>query len=121
MPTAFSSPIELFNAIREVWAADTASPPSSWSVDNPAKNHCSVTSLVVQDLFGGDILCTKTVGGTHFYNRINGSKWDLTVSQFAAPIPYDDVPATRAEALADTSERKYLLLSERLQHRLSNL
>jgi len=69
----------------------------------------------VQDHFGGEILSTKTAGGTHFYNLIDGKKWDLTVSQFAEPIPYDDTPSSRIAALADTSAQKYALLADRLK------
>ncbi len=110
----FATPVDLYRALTTVWAADTASPPASWSPENPAKNHCSVTSLIVQDYFGGDLLTTKTVGGTHFYNLIDGRKWDLTVSQFAEPIPYDDTPASREQAFTDTTQEKYRSLRERL-------
>jgi len=74
--------------------------------------------LVVQDRFGGDILSTKTSGGTHFYNRIDGVKWDLTASQFSEPIPYDDTLSSRDMALADTSTEKYILIKERLARAL---
>ncbi len=69
----------------------------------------------MQDHFGGEILNTKTSGGTHFYNSIGGVEWDLTASQFPEPIPYDDTPSSREAALADTSAEKYALLSERLR------
>jgi hypothetical protein len=36
--------------------------------------------------------------GDHFYNRIGGRRYDFTESQFAKPISYLDVPATRDEA-----------------------
>ena len=111
----FSSPKELYRVLAQVWAGDTASPPDSWSPQVPAKNHCSVTSLIVQDYFGGEILSTKTSGGTHFYNSINGIKWDLTVSQFAEPEPCDDTLSSRELALLDTSEHKYRLLRDRLK------
>ncbi|WP_237701427.1 YunG family protein [Hylemonella gracilis] len=110
----FATPLDLYRAIARVWSADTSSPTGAWSPSNPAQNHCSITSLVVQDCFGGDILSTKTSGGTHFYNVIHGVKWDLTASQFAEPIPYDDTPSTREATLADTSSEKYRLLKERL-------
>ncbi|MGI4857137.1 MAG: YunG family protein [Janthinobacterium lividum] len=112
--TAFATPLDLYRALLPVWAGDTASPTDAWSTTTPARNHCSVTSLIVQDYFGGEIMMTKTSGGTHFYNLIDGTRWDLTVSQFAEPIPFDDVPASRALALADTSEEKYALLVARL-------
>ena len=117
----FVTPKDLYRALREVWASDTASPPHSWSPQFPAKNHCSVTSLIFQDYFGGEILSTKTSGGTHFYNRINGIKWDLTVSQFSDPEPYDDTLSSRDLAIQDTSESKYLLLTARLRARAGKI
>lgn len=110
----FATPLDLYRAVARVWSADTSSPTGAWSSSNPAQNHCSITALVVQDYFGGEILSTKTSGGTHFYNLIDGVKWDLTVGQFLEPIPYDDTLASRAQALADTSEEKYKLIKERL-------
>ncbi|WP_307103727.1 hypothetical protein [Sphingomonas sp. SORGH_AS_0950] len=111
----FNSPIELYRKLRAAWSAETASPPESWSAENPAKNHCSVTALIVQDHFGGDILTTKTVGGTHFYNLIDGTRWDLTVSQFPEPIPFDDNPSSRDAAMRDTTPEKYEAVKRRLQ------
>ena len=110
----FADPLDLYRAIRDVWSASTASPPESWSHDNPAKNHCSVTALIVQDVFGGEILKTRTSGGTHFYNSVGGRRWDLTVSQFSEPIPFEDVPSSREEALADCSPAKYRELAKKL-------
>jgi hypothetical protein len=111
----FATPIDLYRVISRVWSGDTASPTGAWSPSNPAQNHCSVTALVVQDVFGGDILCTRTVGGTHFYNVVDSKKWDITVSQFREPIPYDDTASSRDAALADTSPEKYALLRARLE------
>lgn len=110
----FRSPIELYRTLVTVWAPDTASPSGSWTSANPAKNHCSVTAIVFQDHFGGDILKTRTRGGNHFYNQLDGRRWDITAGQFDEPIGYDDVVATRDEAFADTTVRKYELLSARL-------
>ncbi|WP_317202528.1 hypothetical protein [Janthinobacterium sp.] len=111
----FATPLDLYRSISRVWSGDTSSPTDAWSEANPAQNHCSITSLVVQDYFGGEILTTKTSGGTHFYNLIDGRKWDLTARQFAEPVPYDDTPSSRDAALADTSEQKYELLTTRLK------
>jgi hypothetical protein len=113
----FENPIELYRKLKEVWSAETSSPPASWSTDNPAKNHCSVTSLIVNDYFGGEIVSTRTVGGTHFYNIIDGTRWDLTISQFSEPIPFEDTPSSRETAMADTTTEKYRALSDRLRHR----
>jgi hypothetical protein len=111
----FATPVDLYRAISRVWSGDTSSPINAWSPSNPAQNHCSITSLIVNDYFGGEILSTHTPGGTHFYNLIDGKRWDLTVSQFAEPVPYDDTRSTREVALADTSPEKYELLKTRLR------
>lgn len=111
----FETPLDLYRSISRVWSGNTSSPTDAWSQSNPAQNHCSITSLVVQDYFGGEILTTKTSGGTHFYNLIDGKKWDLTARQFIEPVPYDDTPSSRDAALADTSEQKYALLTTRLK------
>lgn len=113
--STFATPLDLYRSLSRVWSGDTSSPSDAWSESNPEQNHCSITSLVVQDHFGGEILSTQTSGGTHFYNLIDGRKWDLTARQFAEPVPYDDTPSSRAAALADTSPQKYALLTTRLQ------
>ena len=113
----FANPIDLYRQLKNLWSAETASPSTGWSPDNPAKNHCSVTSLIVQDHFGGQIVSTKTIGGTHFYNVIDGRRWDLTVSQFAEPIPFDDTASSRDAAMADTSVEKYQAIADRLYAR----
>jgi hypothetical protein len=102
---------DLIEKLPDAWSTESS---NSWSAENPAKGQCSVTSLVVQDLFGGDILKTRTKGGTHFYNRIDGVRHDLTISQFAEPIQFDDSPASRDEAFSDTSPQQYAALRARL-------
>jgi hypothetical protein len=111
----FADPIALFRTLRMVWAQDTAGGTCAWSQNNPAKNHCSITALIVQDYFGGAILTTRTTGGTHFYNSIDGNRWDLTISQFAEPICFEDTPSTREAAMADATEGKYLMLAARVR------
>ncbi|MEP7452614.1 hypothetical protein [Phyllobacterium sp. SB3] len=111
MTADFATPYELYASLKTAWSKESA---TSWSAENPAKGQCSVTSLVTQDIFGGSILKTKTYGGTHFYNLIDGVRWDMTVSQFDRPIPFEDNPATRDEAMADTSESQYQALKRRL-------
>lgn len=109
--TDFATPIELYRALRTAWSFESS---DKWTAENPAKGHCSATSLVAQDIFGGELLRTSTVGGTHFYNLIDGVRWDLTVSQFAEPIPFEDLPTTREQAMADASDEAYRALRRRL-------
>ena len=102
---------DLAVALKDAWSSGTS---SKWTPENPAKGQCSVTSLVVQDLFGGEILKTQVPGGTHFYNRIGGARLDLTISQFDQSVTFDDALSSRAETLADTSLEQYCLLRLRL-------
>lgn len=105
------TPIQLYEKLQLAWSLETS---SKWRPDNPARGQCSVTAIAVHDILGGDILKTRTPGGTHFYNRLGGVKWDLTVSQFDQPVPYEDLPSSREEALADTSPDLYAALRKKL-------
>ncbi len=78
----------LASALLRAWSIDTS---SAWTPDNPACGQCGVTSMVVQDLFGGEILKTGTPGGMHFYNRVNGVRIDLTQAQFTQLPTYEDL------------------------------
>jgi hypothetical protein len=69
---------------------------------------------VTQDQFGGTICKTRVGDALHFYNWIDGQRLDLTQSQFSAPIAYDDLPATREDAMADTSQAQYEALLQAL-------
>ena len=57
-------------------------------------------------IFGGDIVKTRIVGGAHFYNKVDGIYWDLTIGQFNLPIPLANLPSSRDEAMADSSPEK---------------
>lgn len=102
---------QLLPVLRKSWSAETS---GKWLPDNPALGQCNVTSLVIQDLFGGEILKTEAPGGWHFYTRIHGERYDLTASQFAAPIPYADIASSRDGALAGTRAERYSALKSRV-------
>jgi hypothetical protein len=43
-------------------------------------------------------LKTRLPEGDHFYNRIDGQRYDFTEIQFSQPIRYADIPTTSSEA-----------------------
>ncbi|MBM7705051.1 YunG family protein [Metabacillus iocasae] len=88
---------------------------SKWTADNPACGQCSVTSLVMQDVFGGIILKTRCEDGWHFYNQIDGMRYDFTASQFSSTINYDDIVSSREEAFQDTNHQQYEYLLKKLR------
>lgn len=108
---AYASISALRQALQTAWSPASS---SRYSIENPARGQCGVTALVVQDIFGGEILKTRTAQGMHFYNRIGGERCDLTLSQFDEAIPFDDIVSTRDEALADPSLAQYRALTARL-------
>lgn len=70
-------------AVRSAWSAETSYDPHGWSRANPSWGQCAVTALVVQDFFGGILLCARVNGYEHYWNRV-GDSWeiDLTREQF---------------------------------------
>ncbi|WP_072391269.1 hypothetical protein [Hyphomicrobium sp. CS1BSMeth3] len=82
-------------ALAKSWSLHSA---RQWTKENPAAGQCNVTALLMQELFGGELLKTRLPEGDHFYNRIDGRRYDFTASQFGQPIAYADVPASRTEA-----------------------
>lgn len=91
---------------------------SKWSGDNPAKGQCGVTALVINDIFGGEILKTMLPDGWHFYNRIDGKRYDLTKSQFCEGINYQDILSNREEAFSDTNQNQYNYLKQSVERLL---
>ncbi|WP_105981256.1 YunG family protein [Bacillus paralicheniformis] len=102
---------QIMKALYKSWSSDSS---SKWSQDNPAKGQCSVTALIVYDLLGGEIRKTKLPEGWHFYNVINGKRYDLTISQFKEDILYMDVPSN-----TDTNEKQYNYLKQSVINQLS--
>jgi hypothetical protein len=103
MPSAFRRD-RVAAALRRAWSSRTS---GMWTAANPARGQCNVTALLVEELFGGEILKTPLPEGDHFYNRIDGRRIDLTASQFEAPIAYADLRSNRQEALSGTTSAKY--------------
>lgn len=91
-------------ALLKAWSLETA---KQWTPDCPAAGQCNVTAVVIHDLFGAEILQTALPDVVHFYNRVDGRVVDLTDSQFATPIRYDDAPASRDAAMVCVRESEY--------------
>jgi hypothetical protein len=135
-PAAISSPsvftlAQLEQAIRDSWAADTADSDNEWSPENPSCGQCDITSLVVHDLLGGDLLGADVYVDderveAHMWNRLpTGIEVDLTREQFRrGEVIAEPVVRPRTPAIADPSHpryhryEKYLVLSQRVRTRL---
>ena len=109
-------------ALRAAWSPKTA---KQWSAQNPANGQCNVTAAVIHDLFGGEVLRTPVPGFWHYYNRIDGQRFDLTDSQFTDPgarfeqPDYIDEPSSVKAALATIPDREYQALMQALKRELA--
>ncbi|MGE8034944.1 YunG family protein [Lysinibacillus sp. NPDC093692] len=102
---------EVLRALKKSWSIH---PSSKWSKDNPARGHCGVTTLVVNDILGGKIYKTWLDEGWHFYNILNGERKDFTQEQFTYNPEYHDVRSNREEAFQDTNDIQYSYLKSQV-------
>jgi hypothetical protein len=78
--------------------------------DKPVKIEDSVISLLIYDIFGGEILKTNMKKGWHFYNRIEGERLDFTarkIKNFSEKNHFEDIPSTQEEIFNFVSKEDY--------------
>lgn len=81
---------DIERAVRSSWGADTTTPGfrPHWSPENPARDQCGVTAMVLNDLLSGELIRGEVmVNGErtdyHWWNRLGmGIEVDLTREQF---------------------------------------
>ncbi|EOW9529123.1 hypothetical protein ACO11K_002849 [Bacillus cytotoxicus] len=100
---------EIYKVLMKSWSLETR---SKWSERNLAKGQYGVTALVVNDFFDGEIKKTRFGEDWHFYNVIDGRRYDFTAAQFKEEIIYEDTISSREEAFADTNRTQYNALKQ---------
>ncbi|MFE7750060.1 hypothetical protein [Streptomyces sp. NPDC057428] len=113
-------------AVRAGWDADTTTPEyrSRWSADNPARDQCGVTALVIHDLLGGELIRGEvSVGGErvdfHWWNRLGmGIEVDLTREQFEVHETVSGGVVIERPAEIVRLRAEYELLRDRVLERL---
>lgn len=76
----------------------------------PAVDQDSLISLLVHDVFGGEILKTPAKKGWHFYNRIDGLRIDFTRAELcrsSSEKRFEDIPATPDETSSYFEKEQY--------------
>lgn len=111
---------KLYITLKKCWSIETCSPSSKeeWSEENSALGQCAVTSLIVNDYFGGKIMRCMTPTGSHYYNVINNEVVDLTVSQFQGMIPKYETGERRSRDYLLSNEdtrKRYIILKKSVQ------
>lgn len=120
-------------AVRSSWSAETCTPGSRshWREDNPARDQCGVTAMVLNDLLGGELIRGDVhVDGEHvdyhWWNRLGmgmGVEVDLTREQFgpeetvSGGVVVPRPPVTEWRRLRE----EYELLHRRVMEKLGRL
>lgn len=77
---------------------------------------CAITSLIINDYFGGDICKIYVDGISHYFNLIENNIVDLTKEQFNHEIDYKIMD--REKILTDDTKNRYVTLKARLINKL---
>ena len=90
-----------------------------WNESNKTLGMCAITSLVVNDYFGGEIAKTKVGGISHYFNLIHNQIVDLTKEQFAKEINYEDYKIIdREKILTEDTNNRYQILKNKVEKKL---
>ncbi|MGN0395411.1 MAG: hypothetical protein ACI4EF_08615 [Coprococcus sp.] len=84
-----NTPIDLYDALSEIWCAGTCAPRmrENWTKDNKTLGQCSITAFLAQDIFGGQVYGILRPGGNyHCFNVIGNCRFDLTSEQFGYEV-----------------------------------
>jgi len=111
-------PERVATVLAPLWDRKTSADPQGWRPDSPSFGQCAVTSMLIQDIFGGELLRTTVGGVSHYLNRLpSGQLVDATFSQFGPGAAYDSEPVVRERSYVEGHEatmRRYRLLKDRL-------
>ena len=79
---------EVLQALQDSWSIDSTDDPENWNPSNPSRGQCGMSSLIINDYFGGKLVLWKVfVGeeqaGVHYSNELpDGTPFDSTGDQF---------------------------------------
>jgi len=80
-----STPQDLYDLLSNIWCKETCAGRmrKDWTPENKTLGQCSITSFLVQDIFGGDVYGVPLKDGNfHCFNVVDGHVFDLTSEQF---------------------------------------
>lgn len=104
-------------ALRRAWARETAYPgvQNEWSVKNPAWGQCAVTALLIQEMFGGELL--ENEEHNHIWNTLpDGSQHDFSREQFQTDTDLSTYKVRTRESTLESPGALKAKTAERLAH-----
>lgn len=115
---------DLKEALEHSWSADTAFNRKRWSAENPAKDHCWASSMLVKKYFGGEMkVAILEDENSHWWNVLpDGTEVDLTKSQFPKDFvcPPGEIADGRAAFRNPWNYKRFKILEERVEEFLKN-
>ncbi|MBN2861670.1 MAG: hypothetical protein JXN62_00820 [Bacteroidales bacterium] len=84
-------------ALNNVWSLDGLTRSFRHKI---SENQSSITSRLIYDSFGGEILKTRLDTGWHFYNRIDGVRLDFAIPEIEKSshgVSFEDIPSNPDE------------------------
>lgn len=121
------NPNWLYTTLLNIWCEYSCTPRlrNLWTPDNPTLGQCSITSFLVQDIFGGKVLgIFLPEGNYHCFNQVQNVIFDLTSEQFADEVlNYEDCEEQSRELHFARREKleRYSYLASELQKFCANI
>lgn len=127
---------DVIMALQNSWDCQSSFGGAQWPPNNPARGQCLVSSLVIQDYFGGELVRVHAVGDdideNHYYNRLpDGTIIDTTGMQYLTPVTFTPNPiqyqakgylSARMLRLADNETRqRYEYLLHKVNHYIKEM
>ena len=116
----------LYDLLKGCWCKETCAPrmQNEWNEnENLTLGQCSITSFLVQDIFGGLVYGVPLGDGAyHCFNVVGNVVFDLTSEQFhGKPLDYVHVALQIREEhfISEEKYQRYLLLKRKLKEKLS--
>jgi len=100
----------MFDRIVVYEALKNCLPHDRNTADNPDPEQAGLISLLIHDIFGGEILKTHMNKGWHFYNRIEGNRIDFTtpdINKSSENIQFEDIPSSPGETHSYFEDDEY--------------
>ena len=121
--SCIADPQMLYDILSEIWCEYTCTPRlrKEWSSENKTCGACTITCLLVQDIFGGEIYGVYVDGNVHCFSKVGDMIFDLTSEQFKdKKLNYTlEYPQSRELHLSNPDKKeRYLYLVSKLEELL---
>lgn len=104
-------------ALVNSWNRDTCYPFINWDSKNPSIGQDEVTSLVVNDFLGGEIVKSVNEEGIHYYNIVGNEILDFTKEEKSNN---GDIISRKTLLKNKNTALRYFILSEYVKESIKN-